>query len=126
MGPNFQVIPVMTPRCFTWPPLLHGKVTAAAVAEDLGKVCLGDVGRQGVEYPARGELHRVRVAINARRQVRREEGGAVVPQLDVAHVPGQVAPLRRNAIPPLLSWLVVSSVGSTASAPAGRGSSTRT
>jgi hypothetical protein len=45
------------------------------VAEDLGKVRLGDVGGQGVEDPARGELHRVLVAVDSCRQVRGEEGG---------------------------------------------------
>src|SRR5205085_9987412 len=58
---------VMTPRGCTRPPLLHGQVASAAVAEDLGKVCLGDVGGQGVEDAACGELHRVLVAIDARR-----------------------------------------------------------
>src|SRR2546421_5620864 len=66
MGPAFQVIPVMTPRGF-------------------------NVGGQGPEDPARGELHRVLVVIDSCRQVRGEEGSPVVTPLDVAHVPGQVA-----------------------------------
>src|SRR2546430_338863 len=102
MGSVFQVTRVMTPRGCTRPPLLHGKVTSAAVAEDLGKVRLGDVGGQGVEDAARGELHRVLVAIDTFRQVRGEEGGAIVTQLDVAHVPGQVACVWWNSVPPAI------------------------